>query len=185
MEKEAFSREYKFRVLLTELGLSQEDFDQIDPLQIKGLVKARLKDKGDRTEMEKALDFASVRLGGQDYTIKLLPISKSFEWRKRAGRFVAQFVDSVKGMDLSDKESIDISSIVKQMLPEIMTVGVDELIDLMFSYAPALPKQDIMRRHEAGEIRSAELVTAAMGVFRLEIPFFTALAKELFSLIQS
>lgn len=96
-----------------------------------------------------------VKFGGKKYPIKPLSIRKAREWRKGLSEDGAGIIDrlgkSGKAMDEA-----------KLLLIEIP----DKVSDLIFSYAPELPKEIIME-----EATDKELVAAFREVMKLAYPF--------------
>lgn len=105
-----------------------------------------------------------VTLGGKTYEVTPLTIAESAAWRRRLGRGVADVLGGMQvqrpdGSVIRDEEALG------RLLPELFATAPDLLIDLMWAYAPILPRKEIEKA--ATEI---ELLEAASEVFKLGLP---------------
>lgn len=99
-----------------------------------------------------------VSFGGVEYPIKVLPIRESAIWREK---FAGKVTEVIALMDGEGGTDDFINAFRKTFFdtPEL-------IIEMVFSYAPDLPKETIL---ETGT--DAEMMEALMGVVNLAYPF--------------
>ena len=104
-----------------------------------------------------------VRLGKEDYEIRPLTIEKSREWTKRFIKEICRvFILLATEPETADRRG-EAVKLALQTVPE-------EMLDLLFSYAPGLPRKRI--EHEA----THEQITAAFRrLIRIAFPAISQL----------
>ena len=91
-----------------------------------------------RTEEEKVAESPfKVRLGETEYSIKLLPMRKSLAWRVKVEQELGPIVANIKPMTVAGRFAIAGLSAAIATFPE-------KMCDLLFAYAPDLPKEKIL-----------------------------------------
>ena len=115
---------------------------------------------GERTDGDKLGKLGvMVTLGASEYEIRPLVIAQSRAWRKQA----AEVLDSLGAMsDLDLERAGDMISAARVFL----TQTIDTLFDLLFAYAPELPRDEI-----ENTATDEQAVTALIEVFKLAFPF--------------
>jgi len=103
---------------------------------------------GERTDDQILARSLTLWLGGQDYEVPVLPIAKSRVWRKRVMDFMAEA--TARSTTKIDDPVAFASAMSKHFLetPEVV-------IDLVFDYAPNLPRDEIEAVATDGEIAKA------------------------------
>lgn len=202
-EKDGFETEYKLISVLNALDIKYDDVRKLNPVEFNATIKQIVaNNRVSRSDYENMMDCVTVKLGKFEYDVKLRPYTKTKEWRRQAAIFISKYIDHIKNIKTEDKidetdkteEEIAnaqsesrfafIKSAVKSLLPIILSDGIEDLIDLMFMYDSTLPKEEIMSSVESGDIKTQEIVNAAIKVFKLESGFFINLAKELMGAIR-
>lgn len=80
----------------------------------------------------------TVKLGDQEYQLKPLRLQKQWAWRK-------QFLDLLDTIFTTKKmESEDVVAVLKTGVGGLLRQYPEKVIDLIFSFAPDLPKDKIM-----------------------------------------
>jgi hypothetical protein len=96
----------------------------------------------------------TTKLGDTDYSIPLLAVMAQREWRKKLFAELVPLLDSFKSK--ADGKSIETG------LTAALLAFPDKLCDLVFAYAPDLPKDEILAKATEEQIASA--FSAIMGV---------------------
>ena len=96
----------------------------------------------------------TTKLGDKDYSIPLLAVMAQREWRKNLFAELVPLLDSFKSK--ADGQSIQTG------LTAALLNFPEKLCDLVFAYAPALPKEEILEHATEEQIASA--FSAIMGV---------------------
>ncbi|MBN1690453.1 MAG: hypothetical protein JW901_05490 [Dehalococcoidia bacterium] len=90
-----------------------------------------------RTEEEKvARASVSVTLGGREYSIRQLPLVESREWKKQIASLLAEGFRTTK-ITADDPEKFN------EALKVFMIDAPDAMVDLFFSYAKDLDREEI------------------------------------------
>lgn len=107
-------------------------------------------------------------LGGRSYTVSALPIGPSKAWRES---LAIPFGDLAKALTESQTVQIhqfaDIASLV-QRLSGVLLGSVDQMLDLLFAYSPALSKDRAWIEANAFD---EEALHAFQEVLKLAFPF--------------
>jgi hypothetical protein len=110
----------------------------------------------------------TITLGGEEYEIVQLPISKSREWRKK---LAGPFSDLVSGMKTAKEvELSDLAGIagLVELVQRYLLEAPDEILALLYAYAPNVAAK-------AEQIEEAaydeEVFTAFVQVVKLAYPF--------------
>lgn len=114
-----------------------------------------------------------VRLGGQSYTVKALPIRQSKAWRKQLEgpfRELSTALESAGSVELTSGG--DIARLVRSFSGTLIG-SIDLLLDLLFAYSPALAAD---RERIEAEAFDEEALAAFAEVLKLAYPFGQLLA---------
>jgi hypothetical protein len=104
-----------------------------------------------RTEEEKTIQAPIVvTLGSEEHKIKLLPILKSREWREQVAKRLGPSAESIRPVDFQGRKFL-------AGLPSALAAFPETICDLLFAYAPDLPKDKIL------ETATEEQITAAFS----------------------
>ena len=98
-------------------------------------------------------------LGGKNYNIYPLPISKSREWRAECSKIFDVYAEK---LDTRAETNEELTKSVRSLLNEIPAM----VYDLVFMYAPNLPRAIIEE-----EATDQELFDALIAIFLLAYPF--------------
>jgi hypothetical protein len=96
----------------------------------------------------------TTKLGDKDYSIPLLAVMAQREWRKNLFAELVPLLDSFKSK--ADGQSMQTG------LTAALLNFPEKLCDLVFAYAPTLPKEEILANATEEQIASA--FSAIMGV---------------------
>lgn len=116
-------------------------------------------------------DSITITLGGREYQVSALPISRDLEWRRRVGAFVARASSGI-GKD-------NLGELLGAMITALSGDGLDELLETMWmlDWDPCVP--DLTPRDQTErvppvgmEISREELMKAMVEVFKAYyVPF--------------
>jgi hypothetical protein len=148
--------EYRASVLASEIGVSD---GHKTPSELRRAIRERLAAiKAEREEDDVALQVVRVRLGGEEREVRLLPMSRDREWRRRLGALIA---DAVRAMKI-DSDDVDVGSVVAYALGD----GLDGVVDLFFLYT-GFDRDEVMET-----ATSLQVYKAAMEIFEVfAVPF--------------
>ena len=114
-----------------------------------------------RTEEDKVLQSpVTVKLGGQDYEIKPLPIKYSVPWVKK---IVNLLIES----SALTRVTSDTPDLWKEAITTLLSTNPTQIIDLFWEYARDLDKNTLEE-----VATSAEIMAAFEEVMTLERPLF-------------
>jgi hypothetical protein len=100
----------------------------------------------------------SVKLGDKDYSIPLLAVMAQREWRKNLFAELAPILESFNF-------KVDGKSMATGLTATLLTFP-DKLCDLVFSYAPDLPKDEIL-----ASATEEQIATAFSAIMAVAFPF--------------
>lgn len=104
-----------------------------------------------RTEEEKTIQAPIVvTLGSEEHKIKPLPILKSREWRQQVAERLGPATGGIRPLDVQGRMFLS-------GLPRALATFPETICDLLFAYAPDLPKEKIL------ETATEEQITAAFS----------------------
>lgn len=113
-----------------------------------------------------------VRLGDDDYPIKPLPSIPSQQWREK---LVGVLHATVMANDKQLPEGVDVSAWLKDQLASSISLTLarspEKLAQLIFEYAPDLPKDKILEN-----ATDEQLNLAFSQIMQIAFPFFQTLA---------
>jgi hypothetical protein len=113
-----------------------------------------------------------VRLGDEDYPITPLPAIPSKKWREK---LVAVLHSTILANDETIPEGADVSTWLKDKLASSISLTMarspEKLAELIFEYAPALPKDKIL-----DTATDEQLNLAFSQIMQIAFPFFQTLA---------
>jgi hypothetical protein len=95
-----------------------------------------------------------VKLGGKDYSIPLLAVMAQREWRQRLFAELAPLLEAFNF-------SVDGKSMATGLTAALLKFP-EKLCDMIFAYAPDLPKEEILEKATEEQIASA--FSSIMGV---------------------
>ncbi len=115
------------------------------------------------------MNSKTITLGGVEYTINELPARKNAGWRKALERQIGPVLNLVEqaGAGLEIRSSEDLMAIANQV-GKLLVSAPDLMIDLIFSYAPAL---DADREAILDNAYDSDLARAFVAVLGLAYPF--------------
>lgn len=148
-----------------------------------------------RSDEEIVCQQATIRLDGEDHTIRVKSIAESLEYRRALGRLLKDAKAYLRGMDLSDllsgaasktkggnkDKDVANKALGLEMLVELaaylLSDGIAHIPDIVKSYCPEL-KDEIARASDE------ELLDAAQEVIRLTFPLLLKMANLAMSTFQ-
>lgn len=111
---------------------------------------------------------AVVMLAGQAYTVVALPIGKAKAWRERLAGPFGDLVGVLEGAgEIELTNGRDIAGLVRTLSGTLIG-SMDQLLDLLFAYAPALAAD---RERIEAEAYDDEALRAFAEVLKLAYPF--------------
>ena len=170
-----FKTEYKYRQVLKAIGLSPEEMEGLTPDEIKlkiafVLELQKTKKNPDDVLMSSPL---TIVLGGVKYDIKPLTIREDNKWRKKMGELFGKYLGKQQELTVDT----DPNALMVQLLPILMSEGLDDIVELFFLYAKDLDKEEIETT-----CPSTEVISAAMEVFEFTLPLAMSIIKMLMKL---
>ena len=125
-----------------------------------------------RTPVDVILERPSkVTFGGKVYEVAPAKIDQDMRWREKCGEFAGEFFGTLAQFS-KPGGAIDQRAAIVSIMPMLATKGLDRLMDLLFIYAPDLPRDEI----EAVATLDEKL-DAVVEVLRLALPFILKLAN--------
>ena len=125
-----------------------------------------------RTPVDVILERPSkVTFGGKVYEVAPAKIDQDMRWREKCGAFAGEFFGILAQFSKPGGE-IDQRAAVAAIMPMLATNGLDRLMDLLFIYAPDLPRDEIEKIATLDE-----KVDAVVEVLQLALPFILKLAQ--------
>jgi hypothetical protein len=104
----------------------------------------------------------TAKLGDKDYSIPLLAVMAQREWRKNLFAELVPLLDSFKS-------KVDGQSIKTGLTAALLNFP-DKLCDLVFAYAPDLPKEEIL-----ADATEEQIASAFSAIFGVAFPFLPQL----------
>lgn len=161
------------------LGLEAEALGALDEDGLQAAVEAALTLKQQefrQSQLEQILRTPiEVTLGNKTYDVRRLPMAKDEAWRRRVQRLLRRYKETVHRELADDVTSLQMGTALQLAL---MTTeesdGPDDLVELMFDYAPELAKD---RARIMDECSREEVLQAAEIVFDFFTPYFRQLAR--------
>lgn len=123
-----------------------------------------------RTDQQKvSMTPVTVSFGDKEYPIKPLVISKSEPWREKLFAHLAQF-NSFRFPEKTEDLEKAVNDAIKQALNSYLIQFPSKMLELIFAYAPDLPKNEIM-----DAATDEQIVLAFANMMEMAFPFFEAL----------
>ncbi len=114
------------------------------------------------------MKITKITIAGKEYKITELPRKKNAAWRERVQGEFTEIADMVRGLpDQNVGSTAGVAGLIESFAKKL-TGSVDILVDLIFSYSPALRK-DAERIDE--EAYDSEILEAFWAVAGLAFPF--------------
>lgn len=115
----------------------------------------------------------TVKLGGQSYKVEALPIRQSKLWRDKLSQPFAQITHALEGAGTIEINQFgDIAGLVRTLSGTLLG-AIDTVLDLMFSYSPALAADRERIEENAYDEEALDAFAAILG---LAYPFGRLLA---------
>jgi len=128
-----------------------------------------------RSEAQVLFQEATITLGGEPHTLAVRSMKDTREWREQLGTMLAPHLGAVVRESQVAVENgaaeVDMVSALEAALPGIMGKGAEDIIDLLYAYAPDDMKEAIDAASDG------ERFDAALEVFALAVPFVLKMAK--------
>lgn len=109
-----------------------------------------------------------VKFGGRDFTVSALPIGPSKKWRDEVAGPFQELAVILKAANTVELNKLGDLSDVIQALSGTLLGAVDTMLDLLFSYSPALGKERAWIEENAYD---EEALAAFAEVLKLAFPF--------------
>lgn len=109
-----------------------------------------------------------VVLGGVKYEIEPLKIREARKWRKQ----LADIKDALADLPSEVENVGELISLIPALVGHLFVTIPDRIIDLVFSYAPTLPRDLI-----EDTATDAEIITAFVEILKVAFPFGKALGS--------
>ena len=120
-----------------------------------------------------------IELCGKKYEIREKNIADSLEWRTKCGELMQSLVGIFKE-NLEGQETVSNTELIQKAMPILLGVGLDKIIDMLFSYTKELAAD---REKILAEASASEVVDAAMEVFNLSFPFVRAVVSGMLKMM--
>lgn len=102
-----------------------------------------------RTEEEKTTQAPlRFQLGETEYAVKPLPVLKSREWRRQVEQILGPMAAQVQPVEIGGRFTL-------AGLPGVIALFPEKVCDLVFCYAPDLPKETILNEATEEQISLA------------------------------
>lgn len=126
-----------------------------------------------RSESDILLKTLKLTFGGKDYEVPVLRMKDAAKWREA---FFVRTREVAESMPANvDEASPDVNKVISRGLMNALLRFPEAIPDLVFSYAPSLPKEEIL-----AEAYDQEFTSAFQAIWRIAFqPFLSSLGMAL------